>query len=163
MTALSSCQNEKPAAPTTCCDQPKIPPGVPAFTVVRDEVSGPTDGQDVKIHVAMKQKTPRDDIYKSLQFLYRYAMTRNTFEPTTFLGALYTTEGEAQTGGNPVAKIWRDHGDKGPKCENAIPPRPFAEEVQKSFMPTACNRGEVGGPRGHLPPEREEEDRARRR
>ena len=114
--SLSSCQTEKPAAPTTCCDQPKIPAGIPAFTVVRDEVSGPTDGQDVKMHVALKQKTKRDDIYPALQFLYRYAMTRNTFEPTTFLGAFYNTEGDAQTGGNPVAKIWRDHGDKGPSA-----------------------------------------------
>jgi hypothetical protein len=139
--SLSSCQTEKPAAPTTCCDQPKIPAGVPAFTVVRDEVSGPTDGQDVKLHVALKQTTPRDDIYKSLQFLYRYAMTRNTFEPTTFLGAFYKTEGDAQTGGNPVAKIWRDHGDKGPKCENAIA-LTFPEEVQKAFM-QSLQRGEV--------------------
>jgi len=130
--SLSSCQNEKPAAPTTCCDQPKIPPGIPQFTVVRDEVTGPTDGQDVKLHVALKQNTSRDAIYPALQFLYRYAMTRNTFEPTNFLGAFYKTEGDAQTGGNPVAKIWRDHGDKGPKCENGIP-LTFAEEVQKAF------------------------------
>jgi len=131
--ALASCQNEnKPSGPTACCDQPKIPPGIPAFTVVRDEVTGPTDGQDVKLHVALKQKTKRDDIYPSLQFLYRYAMTRNTFEPTTFLGAFYATEGDAQTGANPVAKIWREHGDKGPKCENAIRLE-FPEEVQKAF------------------------------
>ena len=84
------------------------------------------------MHVALKQKTKRDDIYPALQFLYRYAMTRNTFEPTTFLGAFYATEGEAQTGGNPIAKIWREHGDKGPKCENAIRLE-FPEEVQKSF------------------------------
>jgi hypothetical protein len=80
----------------------------------------------------LKQKTKRDDIYPALQFLYRYAMTRNTFEPTTFLGAFYATDGDAQTGGHPIAKIWREHGDKGPKCENAIRLE-FAEEVQKSF------------------------------
>src|SRR5678816_395849 len=73
-------KSEQSNAPTTCCDQPKIPAGVPAFTVVRDETTGPTDGQDVKLHVALKQKTKRDDIYPTLQFLYRYAMTRNTFE-----------------------------------------------------------------------------------
>jgi len=128
-----ACQkSEQSSAPTTCCDQPKIPAGVPAFTVVRDESTGPTDGQDVKLHVALKQKTKRDDIYPTLQFLYRYAMTRRTFEPTTFLGAVYTTEGEAQTGGNPIAKIWREHGDKGPKCENNIKLE-FNEEVQKAF------------------------------
>jgi len=131
--ALPACtKSEQPAGSTTCCDQPKIPAGIPAFTVVRDEVSGPSDGQDVKIHVALKQKTKRDDIYPTLQFLYRYAMTRNTFEPTNFLGAVYNTEGEAQTGGNPIAKITREHGEKGPKCDNAIKLE-FAEEVQKAF------------------------------
>jgi hypothetical protein len=137
---FASCKTEQPAAPQTCCDQPKIPPGVAAFTVVRDEVTGPSDGQDVKLHVAFKQKTKRDDVYSSLQFLYRYAMTRNTFEPITFLGAFYGTEGDAQTGGNPVAKIWRDRGDKGPRCENAIPLE-FPEEVQKAFA-ISLNRGE---------------------
>ena len=139
--SLSSCQTEKSAAPTTCCDQPKIPPGVPAFTVVRDEVTGPTDGQDVKLHVALKQKTKRDDVYPALQFLYRYAMTRNTFEPITFLGEFYNTEGDAQTGANPVAKIWREHGDKGPKCENAVPLE-FPEEVRRAFE-HSLNRGEA--------------------
>jgi len=133
-------KSEQSSAPTTCCDQPKIPPNVPAFTVVRDEVSGPSDGQDVKLHVALKQKTKRDDIYPALQFLYRYAMTRKTFEPTTFMGAFYATEGEAQTGGNPVAKIWREHGDKGPKCENNIKLE-FPEEVAKAFA-WSLNRAE---------------------
>jgi len=141
LAGIASCtKSEQSSAPTTCCDQPKVPPGVPGFTVVRDEVSGPTDGQDVKLHVALKQKTKRDDIYPALQFLYRYAMTRKTFEPTTFAGAFYTTEGEAQTGGNPVAKIWREHGDKGPKCENNIKLE-FAEEVGKAFQ-WSLNRAE---------------------
>jgi hypothetical protein len=138
---LPSCKTEQPAAPTTCCDQPKIPAGIAAFTVVRDEVTGPSDGQDVKLHVALKQKTKRDDIYSALQFLYRYAMTRNTFEPVGFLGAFYATEGDAQNGANPLAKIWRDRGDKGPKCENAIPLE-FPEEVQKAFL-HSLNRGEA--------------------
>ena len=67
-------------------------------------------------------------------------MTRNTFEPTNFVGAFYTTEGEAQTGGNVVAKIWRERGDKGPKCENAIKLE-FPEEVQKAFD-QSLNRGQ---------------------
>jgi hypothetical protein len=141
LAAAASCtKSEQSSGPTTCCDQPKVPPGVPGFTVVRDEVSGPSDGQDVKLHVALKQKTKRDDIYPALQFLYRYAMTRKAFEPTTFLGAFYTTEGEAQTGGNPVAKIWREHGDKGPKCENNIKLE-FAEEADKAFL-WSLNRAE---------------------
>src|SRR6476659_5567245 len=138
--AVTGCKTEPAQGPQTCCDQPKIPPGIPAFTVVRDEVSGPSDGQDVKLHVALKQKTKRDDIYPAMQFLYRYAMTRKTFEPTQFLGAFYGTEGEAQTGGNPLAKIWREHGDKGPKCENNIKLE-FAEEVEKAFQ-WSLNRAE---------------------
>jgi hypothetical protein len=141
LAGIASCtKSEQSSGPTTCCDQPKVPPGVPGFTVVRDEVSGPTDGQDVKLHVALKQKTKRDDIYPALQFLYRYAMTRKTFEPTTFAGAFYTTEGEAQTGGNPIAKIWREHGDKGPKCENNIKYE-FSEEVERAFQ-YSLNRAE---------------------
>jgi hypothetical protein len=141
LASLASCtKSEQSSGPTTCCDQPKVPPGVPGFTVVRDEATGPTDGQDVKLHVALKQKTKRDEIYPALQFLYRYAMTRRTFEPTTFLGAFYTTEGEAQTGGNPVAKIWREHGDKGPKCEVNIKLE-FKEEVDKAFL-WSLNRAE---------------------
>ena len=105
--ALAGCKTEQPQAPQTCCDQPKIPPGVPAFTVVRDEATGPTDGQDVKIHVALKQKTKRDDIYPALQFLYRYAMTRDTFEPTNFVGAFYTTRGRGQ---DRRQRRWRKSG-----------------------------------------------------
>jgi hypothetical protein len=138
---LVGCSTEKAPAQKVCCDQPKIPPGVPAFTVVSDDVTGPTDGQDVKLRVALKQKTKRDDIYPALHFLYRYAMTRNTFEPVNFVGEFYTTEGEAQTGGNPAAKVWRERGDKGPKCENGIKLE-FGEEVQKAFD-HSLNRGEV--------------------
>jgi hypothetical protein len=141
LASLASCnKSEQAAGPTTCCDQPKIPAGVPAFTVVRDEVTGPTDGQDVKLHVAFKQKTKRDEAYKSMQFLYRYAMTRKTFEPTSFLGGFYATEGEAQTGGHQLAKIWREHGDKGPKCENNIKLE-FQEECDRAFA-YSLNRAE---------------------
>ena len=126
------CNNEKAAPPKACCDQPRIPPGVPAFTVVVDEVTGPTDGQDVKMRVAFKQKTKHDDVYPALHFLYRYAMTRNTFEPVNFVGEFYATEGGAQTGGNPIAKVWRDRDSKGPKCENAVVYE-FPEEVQRAF------------------------------
>ena len=140
--ALSpACNSDKPSAVKLCCDQPRIPPGVPPFTVVIDEVTGPTDGQDVKMRVAFKQRTKRDDVYPALHFLYRYAMTRNTFEPINFVGELYATEGGAQTGGNPIAKVWRDREAKGPKCENAVPLE-FAEEVQRAFD-YSLNRAEV--------------------
>jgi hypothetical protein len=140
----AGCNQEKAAPVKVCCDQPRIPPGVPGFTVVVDEVTGPTDGQDVKMRVALKQKTKRDDVYPAMHFLYRYAMTRNTFEPLNFVGELYATEGGAQTGGNPVAKVWRDRDSKGPKCENAVP-LDFGEEVQRAFD-HSLNRGEVEDP-----------------
>jgi hypothetical protein len=138
--ALPACKTETAPAQRACCDQPKIPAGIPAFTVVRDEVSGPSDGRDVKIHVALKQKTKRDEIYPALQFLYRYAMTRETFEPTNFVGSFYATEGEAQTGGNVLAKIWRERSDKGPKCDNMIK-YDFGEEVARAFA-YSLNRAE---------------------
>ena len=130
--SVSACDTEKPAPVKICCDQPRIPPGVPPFSVVVDDVTGPTDGQEVKLRVAFKQKTKRDDVYAALQFLYRYAMTRNTFEPVSFTGEFYASEGAAKTGGNPAAKVWRDRADKGPKCENAVPLE-FAEQVQRAF------------------------------
>jgi hypothetical protein len=137
---LAACNTEKPAPVKVCCDQPRIPPGVPAFTVVKDDVTGPTDGQDVKLRVALKQKTKRDAVYPALHFIYRYAMTRNTFEPVTFMGEVYTSEGEAATGANPVAKVWRGREDKGPKCENAIK-LDFNEEVERAFA-YSLNRAE---------------------
>src|SRR3954467_4700500 len=91
---VTSCTTEKTAGPKACCDQPKVPAGIPGFTVIYDDVSGPTDGQIVKVRVALKQKTKRDDISPALQFLYRYAMQRNTFEPVSFAGEFYTSEGE---------------------------------------------------------------------
>ncbi|HEY2901593.1 MAG TPA: hypothetical protein VGL59_13510, partial [Polyangia bacterium] len=42
---------QKTEAPAVCCDQPKFPPGIPAFTVVTDDSTGPSDGQDVRIKV----------------------------------------------------------------------------------------------------------------
>jgi hypothetical protein len=128
----TACNQEKAAGPKVCCDQPRVPPGVPAFTVVVDDSTGPSDGQDVKMRVAFKQKTKHDDVYPALQFLYRYAMTRNAFEPLNFTGEFYATEGGAQTGGNPLAKVWRDRDSKGPKCENAVL-YDFPEEVQRAF------------------------------
>jgi hypothetical protein len=133
--AVPGCNTDNTGKTNTvklCCDQPRIPPGVPAFVVVTDDVTGPTDGQEVKLRVALKQKTKRDAIYGALHFLYRYAMTRDTFEPVSFVGELYPTEGEAKNGGNPIAKVWRERTDKGPKCENGVP-LDFPEEVQRAF------------------------------
>jgi hypothetical protein len=130
--ALPACNTDKPSPVKVCCDQPRIPPGIPGFTVVTDDVTGPTDGQEVKLRVALRQKTRREAVYPALHFLYRYAMTRDTFQPTSFVGELYLSEGAARTGGNPIAKVWRDRSDKGPKCENGVPLE-FDEEVQRAF------------------------------
>ena len=141
---LPACSTEKAAAPKACppdCDQPKIPAGVPAFQVVKDDVTGATDGQDVVIRVVLKQKTKRDAIYPALHFLYRYAMTRNTFEPRNFTGEFYGSEAEATAGTTPQAKVWKAQSDKGPKCDNAIRLE-LPEQVEKAFA-HSLNRGEV--------------------
>jgi hypothetical protein len=140
---ITACSTEKTAAPRACppdCDQPKIPPGTPAFQVVKDEATGPDDGQDVVIRAVLKQKTKRDEVYPALHFLYRYAMTRGT-EPRNFSGELYASEGDAAAGANPVAKVWKGQADKGPKCENAIKLE-LPEQVEKAFA-HSLNRGEV--------------------
>lgn len=140
---MTGCSTDKATAPRACppdCDQPKIPPGVPAFQVVKDEATGPSDGQDVKIRVVLKQKTKRDDIYPALHFLYRYAMTRGTFEPRNFTGEFFNSESDAASGANVAAKVWREQSDKGPKCDNAIKLE-LPEQVAKGFA-WSLNRGE---------------------
>ena len=139
---IPACQTDKADAPKACppdCDQPKIPPGVPAFQVVRDESTGPSDGQDVTIRVVLKQKTKRDQIYPALHFLYRYAMTRTTFGPRNFTGEFYNSDAEAASGASAAAKVWRTHEDKGPKCDNAIKLE-LPEQVEKAFA-YSMNRG----------------------
>src|SRR5689334_23408255 len=42
---------------------------------------------------------------------------------------------------SPVAKVWRERSDKGPKCDNGIKLE-FAEEVQKAFD-HSLQRGET--------------------
>jgi len=144
LSSLPACSTDKPSGPTRACppdcDQPKIPAGVPGFEVVKDEQNGPSDGQDTVIRVVLKQKTKRDQIYPALHFLYRYAMTRNTFEPRTFHGEFYTSASDASSGSKPVAKVWKEQTDKGPKCENTIPLE-FPEQVEKAFA-HSMNRAE---------------------
>lgn len=135
--SLSACKTEQSTqASRSCppdCDQPKIPAGVPGWDVVGDEVTGPTDGQNVTIKVVLRQKTKRDEIYPSLHFLYRYAMTRNTFEPSNFSGEVYASKSDAAAGSHPVAKIWKEHADKAPKCENTLA-YDFNEQVERAFL-----------------------------
>ena len=160
--ALSACsKSEQASGPTTCCDQPKIPAGVPAFTVVRDEVTGPSDGQDVKIHVALKQKTKRDDIYPTLQFLYRYAMTRNTFEPTNFLGGRLRHRRRGpdrrQPAGQDLPGAWREGSEVRQRHQAGVH-RGGPARVRLQLEPR-----DPRGSRRHLPPGREEEGRSGRR
>jgi hypothetical protein len=141
---LTACQSDTAKVARSCppdCDQPKLPPGVPPFQVVKDELTGPTDGQDVVLRVVLKQKTKRDTIYPALHFLYRYAMTRNTFEPRNFTGEFYASEADAAAATNPLAKIWKAQTDKGPKCDNAIKLE-LPEQVAKAFA-YSMNRGET--------------------
>ncbi len=141
---ISGCTTEKAAAPKACppdCDQPKMPPGVPAFQVVKDVATGPSDGQDVIIRVVLKQKTKRDQVYPALHFLYRYAMTRNVMEPRSFIGEFYNSDSEASSGSGFAAKVWREQTDKGPKCENAIKLE-LPEQVERAFA-HSLNRGQV--------------------
>lgn len=144
---LAGCPASEKAGPSanrTCppdCDQPKVPPGVPPFRVVKDVATGPADGQDVVIRVVLKQKTKRDQIYPALHFLYRYAMTRNATEPRSFVGEFYESETSGAGGTGQVAKIWREQTDKGPRCDNAIKVE-LPEQVDRAFA-HSLNRGDV--------------------
>jgi len=142
---LSGCTSDKAAGPGhSCspeCDQPKLPPGVPAFHIVKDDATGPSDGQDVTLRVVLKQKIKRDAIYPALGFLYRYAMTRDTFQPRNFSGEFYLSDSDATAGTAPVAKIYKAQSDKGPKCDNSIKME-LPEQVERAFA-HSMNRGEV--------------------
>jgi len=141
---LTGCKTEKAAPARSCspeCDQPKTPPGVPPFHVVKDDATGPSDGQDVVIRVVLKQKVRHDAIYPALSFLYLYAMSRDTFQPRNFSGEFYLSDADATAGTSPAAKIFKTQQDQGPKCENAIKME-LPEQVEKAFA-HSMNRGEV--------------------
>lgn len=115
-----------------CCEQPKIPAGVPQFTVVKDDQIGQSDSKKVTIRVVLKDKVRRDGIYPAMHVLYRHVMTRGAFEPVSFVGEFYASEAAANDGNAPLARIYRDRGDKGPKCDNDIK-REFKEQVDWAF------------------------------
>lgn len=129
----AGCPSEdKTPPPKACCDQPKIPAGVAAFKIIADDVTGPSDGQTVKIRAALAKPVPRDQIYPVLHTIYRFAMTRGPFEPITFNAALYTSDADAQVAGKPIAEIARAQSEIAPKCENAVP-YSFEETVARAF------------------------------
>jgi hypothetical protein len=132
-----ACSTEKSEAPKACCEQPKIPAGVTPFVVVGDEVSGPSDGQRVIMRVGVSQPLKRDQVFPVLHTLYRHAMTRNVFEPIQFVANVYASETAARSGGDSglVARVAREQGEQGPKCENKIP-YDLTEQVARAFDAT---------------------------
>ena len=143
LTALSllalagACSTQKSEAPRACCEQPKIPPGVTPFVVVGDDINGPSDGQKVIMRVGLSQPIKRDQVYPVLHTIYRHAMTRTVFEPIQFVASLYASESAARAGGDGglMARVVREQGEQGPKCENKIP-YDFSEQVDRAFQAT---------------------------
>jgi hypothetical protein len=140
--ALGTAACEKKAeGPTACCTQVDIPPGVGKFTVVADDVTGPSDGQKVMMRLGMLQPVKRDQIYAPMKVLYANVMKRTAFEPIHFEGWFYASESEAKAGSEAgvIAKIIREQSDRAPKCENNIKYN-FAEQVDRAFI--RSTRGE---------------------
>jgi hypothetical protein len=136
LTALAAGACEKKSeGPQVCCAQPDIPAGVPKFTVVSDEVTGPSDGQKVIMRLGMLQPVKRDQMYAPMKLLYAYAMKRTPFEPIHFEGWFYASESAAKSGGEASAlgKIVREQSDRAPKCENYVKYN-FNEQVDRAFI-----------------------------
>jgi hypothetical protein len=132
--AVSACE-KKDEGPKPCCTQPDIPAGVAKFTVVADDITGPSDGQKVIIRVGMNQAIHRDQLYAPMKILYAYAMKRTAFEPIHFEGWFYPSESDAKSGGEGklLGKIIREQSDRAPKCENNVK-YDFAEQVDRAFI-----------------------------
>ena len=132
--AAPACKNEM-EGPKPCCAQPDIPPGVAKFTVVADDITGPSDGQKVMMRLAMLQATKRDQMYSPMKILYAYAMKRTAFEPIHFEGWFYASESDAKEGGEAkvIAKVIREQSDRAPKCENNVK-YDFPEQVERAFI-----------------------------
>jgi hypothetical protein len=131
---------KKAEGPKPCCKQIDIPPGVPKFSVVAEDVTGPSDGLKVMMRLAMLQPVKREEMYSPMKFLYAHVMKRTAFEPIHFEGWFYASETEARAGGNNMlAKIVREQSDRAPKCENNIK-YDFAEQVERAFI--RSTRGE---------------------
>jgi hypothetical protein len=131
---------KKAEGPKPCCTQIDLPPGVAKFSVVADDVTGPTDGQKVMMRLAMLQPAKRDQMYAPMKLLYAHVMKRTVFEPIHFEGWFYASEAEARAGGsNMLAKIVREQTDRAPKCENNVK-YDFAEQVDRAFI--RSTRGE---------------------
>ncbi len=133
--AGAACEKKAAEGSQTCCTQPDIPPGVPKFSVVADDVTGPSDGQKVIMRLGMLQPAKRDQMYAPMKVLYAYAMKRSAFEPTHFEGWFYASESAAKSGGEGgvIAKVVREQSDRAPKCENNVK-YDFGEQVDRAFI-----------------------------
>ncbi len=133
--AGTACEKKAAEGPQTCCTQPDIPPGVPKFAVVTDDVTGPSDGQKVIMRVGMLQPVKRDQMYAPMKILYAYAMKRTPFEPIHFEGWFYGSEAAAKSGGEAglLGKIVREQSDRAPKCQNDVKNN-FNEQVDRAFI-----------------------------
>jgi len=138
--AGAACQ-KKVEGPKPCCTQIDIPPGVPKFAIVAEDVNGPSDGEKVMMRIGLLQPVKRDQIYKPMQVVYANVMKRNAFEPIHFEAWFYASESDAKNGneGSAIAKIVREQTDRAPKCENRIK-YDFAEQVDRAFI--RSTRGE---------------------
>ena len=132
--AGAACKKEA-EGPKPCCTQIDIPAGVPKFTIVADDVTGPSDGQKVMMRAGMLQPVKRDQIYASMKLLYANVMKRTAFEPIHFEAWFYTSEADAKNGSeaSAIAKIVREQDDRAPKCENRVK-YDFVEQVDRAFI-----------------------------
>ncbi len=130
-----ACEKKAAEVPQVCCAQPDIPPGVPKFNVVVDEVTGPSDGQKVILRATMLERAKRDQMYAPMKVLYAYAMKRTAFEPIHFEGWFYSSEPAAKSGGQGglLAKVVREQSDRAPRCENLVT-YDFGEQVDRAFI-----------------------------
>jgi hypothetical protein len=131
---LGCASDKTDKAPKPCCEQPQIPAGTPAFTVLADDVTGPSDGQRVIMRIALREPVKRDAVYPVLHTLYRHAMKRSAFEPIHFVADVYANDQDAVAGGDDrsLARITRAQSDQGPRCDNRIP-YDFTEQVDRAF------------------------------
>lgn len=129
--ALAAPACSQKSEPKVCCEQPKIPEGVASFKVVADDVTGPGDGQVVKMKAVLYQPTERQDVYRVLHTLYAWVMTRTAFEPIDFRAELFANQAGLEAG-KPAAIIERPRGNQGPTCENAVP-WTFRQAVTRAF------------------------------
>ncbi len=139
--ALVSACEKKAEGPKPCCKQIDIPAGVAKFTIVADDVTGPSDGQKVMMRAGLLQPVKREQAYAPMKLLYADVMKRTAFEPIHFEAWFYSSESDAKNGNeaSAIAKIVREQDDRAPKCENRIK-YDFAEQVERAFI--RSTRGE---------------------